>query len=267
MGKIDISTEEKKKEIFEIFNKLNSKNQIHIFFNISDNKKGSDYIKEIANEIGFDLNVYKERKRKICLNCGKELKKGQTKFCSSSCSATFNNKLREVSIETKEKISNTLKTKNACKIHLKYEDFIEKQDNTKICLECGKKINNNQKIFCSSDCCSNYKHKKSYEDFLRNNDKYCRPNYSAKNFKDFIINEQEGVCAICGLHPKWNNKNLNFILDHIDGNASNNKRENLRCICPNCDSQLDTFKSKNKYSSRRNYWKEKIIKDLQKQVV
>lgn len=41
----------------------------------------------------------------------------------------------------------------------------------------------------------------------------------------------------------------------IDWNASNNKRENLRLICPNCDSQLETFKSKNKNSARRKYKK------------
>jgi hypothetical protein len=44
-----------------------------------------------------------------------------------------------------------------------------------------------------------------------------------------------------------------FILDHIDGKASNNRRDNLRCICPNCDSQLDTYKSKNKNSDRTYY--------------
>lgn len=51
----------------------------------------------------------------------------------------------------------------------------------------------------------------------------------------------------------WNNKELIFILDHIDGNASNNKRNNFRLICPNCDSQLDTYKSKNKNGSRYYY--------------
>lgn len=80
-----------------------------------------------------------------------------------------------------------------------------------------------------------------------------RANYIPKRFKIDIIKEQNNKCAICGLEPKWNNKNLVFVLDHIDGHASNNRRENLRCICPNCDSQLDTYKSKNKNGDRHYY--------------
>ena len=54
-----------------------------------------------------------------------------------------------------------------------------------------------------------------------------------------------------------------MILDHIDGDASNNTRENFRCVCPNCDSQLDTYKSKNKNSARTNrakYYNKSIVK-------
>jgi transcription initiation factor IIE alpha subunit len=49
---------------------------------------------------------------------------------------------------------------------------------------------------------------------------------------------------------EWQGKPLVFVLDHINGDASYSARENLRLICPNCDSQLDTFKSKNKNSAR-----------------
>ena len=58
---IDISTEEKKRLVFEKFNSFSSKNQAHNYFGISDNKQGSDYLKQIANEVGFDLSLYKER--------------------------------------------------------------------------------------------------------------------------------------------------------------------------------------------------------------
>ena len=68
--------------------------------------------------------------------------------------------------------------------------------------------------------------------------------------RNYILKHQNFKCAICGISNQWNNKPLNFVLDHIDGNASNSSPENLRLICPNCDSQLDTFKSKNKQSTR-----------------
>lgn len=48
-------------------------------------------------------------------------------------------------------------------------------------------------------------------------------------------------CEMCGTGEEWNGKKLSLILDHIDGNNTNYLIENLRIICPNCDSTLDTF--------------------------
>jgi hypothetical protein len=38
----------------------------------------------------------------------------------------------------------------------------------------------------------------------------------------------------------WNGKPLKPILDHKDGNNSDNRTDMLQLLCPNCDSQLPT---------------------------
>lgn len=54
----------------------------------------------------------------------------------------------------------------------------------------------------------------------------------------------EEVCALCGGLPVWNGQPLTLQLDHIDGNPSDNRIDNLRWLCPNCHSQTPTFTNK-----------------------
>ena len=133
------------------------------------------------------------------------------------------------------------------------------KSNLKKCLNCDNQTKNK---FCCNKCSSDFRHKESYVHYLNNSSEYCKGNYTPKNFKDFFLIEQNFKCSICNINNLWMNKKLTFVIDHIDGDASNNKRENIRMICPNCDSQTETFKSKNKNSKRRNYWKEKILSNL-----
>ena len=60
-------------------------------------------------------------------------------------------------------------------------------------------------------------------------------------------NYTEYKCAICGQEPFWNGKDMTLILDHINGDNHDNRFENLRWVCGNCNSQLDTTNGKNRY--------------------
>lgn len=53
-------------------------------------------------------------------------------------------------------------------------------------------------------------------------------------------------CSICGISHIWNGKEMSMILDHINGSNHDNRLENLRWVCPNCNSQLETTGSRNK---------------------
>lgn len=52
-------------------------------------------------------------------------------------------------------------------------------------------------------------------------------------------------CSECGLEPIWNRKSLSMVLDHINGIPNDNRLENLRFLCPNCNSQTETFAGRN----------------------
>lgn len=55
-----------------------------------------------------------------------------------------------------------------------------------------------------------------------------------------VVLEQEGRCLRCGT-SEWMDEPLRLQVDHEDGDTSNNCRENLRGLCPNCHSQTSTY--------------------------
>jgi DNA-binding transcriptional ArsR family regulator len=70
--------------------------------------------------------------------------------------------------------------------------------------------------------------------------------YSSSALKRRLIKEGvlENKCLWCGIHT-WRGRELVLQLDHVNGDSSDNRRENLRLLCPNCHSQTETFCGKN----------------------
>lgn len=52
-------------------------------------------------------------------------------------------------------------------------------------------------------------------------------------------------CDICRLGPRWREKSLVMILDPINGVRDDGRIQNLRLVCPNCNSQLPTHCGRN----------------------
>lgn len=120
-----------------------------------------------------------------------------------------------------------------------------------VCIICGKQLYKNHKTQYCQEHLIQYKKEEKIKNWLETGETGCTVDTTIRgSIREYILKDQNYKCAICGIENTWNNKKLNFILDHINGDASNSNRENLRLICPNCDSQLETYKSKNKNSAR-----------------
>jgi len=74
----------------------------------------------------------------------------------------------------------------------------------------------------------------------------------------------EHKCNECGCNGEWNGKALSLELEHVDGNRNNNKRDNLKWLCPNCHSQILTYRknNRNKISKKVLISEEDLIKSI-----
>lgn len=81
-------------------------------------------------------------------------------------------------------------------------------------------------------------------------------NYGTKGLKNRIIKYdlKPYTCEICGMNPEWNGKKLVLVLDHKNGNSHDNRLDNLRFLCPNCNSQQPTFAGGNTKRYRKKYY-------------
>jgi hypothetical protein len=94
---------------------------------------------------------------------------------------------------------------------------------------------------------SNFKYKKptkkNLDEILVENSPY----YNTSNLKERLYKEGLKLrkCEKCGQGEIWNGEKISLILDHKNGVNNDNRLENLRIVCPNCNATLPTHCGKN----------------------
>lgn len=98
---------------------------------------------------------------------------------------------------------------------------------------------------------------------LVESDVFCENSVVCRGYvKKILIQEGHGKrCEICNLDT-WLEKPLILHLDHINGDSNDNRKENLRFICPNCHSQTSTYCGKNINKKPKNVQVEEWIEAL-----
>lgn len=218
------------------------------------------YLASLATQIKLKeerINKYNLSPNK-CKTCGNilEYKKRKNMYCSHSCAALFNNKgVRRHGKETSclyckklTKASSRRFCSQEC--YHNYQRAINNNDGyiteniSNIVCQCGTIIKNTKSKFCSNQCFQNNKLQKKYERMKNENIKII-----AHSLRVVLLYARGHKCEICK-RTEWENHTIPVVIDHIDGDHNNNKVDNLRVICCNCDALLPTYKGRNKGNGR-----------------
>jgi len=118
------------------------------------------------------------------------------------------------------------------------------------CRGCGTELSKrSQKIYCGNACQQAFRRRSSLQRWLESGEAWIGTR-QGHYIREYIADAQSRCCAICRAPSIWLDLPLALVMDHVDGDPTNNRRENLRLVCPNCDSQLATYKSRNRGKGR-----------------
>ncbi len=100
------------------------------------------------------------------------------------------------------------------------------------------------------------------DNILVENSTYTNTNHLKLRLYDEGLKERK--CELCGQTEIWNGKHMSLILDHINGINTDNRFENLRIVCPNCNATLPTHCRGDKLLKKENKKKRYGLNSLTK---
>lgn len=137
------------------------------------------------------------------------------------------------------------------------------------CLACGAEPKGASYKYCSNRCQFVFQNARLIERWQRGEiSGLSKMGLVSKPVKEYLRKKFGNKCCICG----WSQVNkktglVPVVADHIDGNWRNNTEENLRLLCPNCDSLNPTFAGSNKGKSGRYRYPSKRVAEAHMVVV
>ena len=126
-----------------------------------------------------------------------------------------------------------------------------------ICKNCGKEYilyQGHRGQCCSPQCWREYQEKERIDKWRNGEDDGYNGQPGSRTspyIKRYLFTKNNNCCEKC--HKEYVNPytGLSILqIHHIDGDATNNKEENLQLLCPNCHAMTENFGSRNKKSTR-----------------
>lgn len=116
------------------------------------------------------------------------------------------------------------------------------------CAHCEKEFkaaHSSTKTYCSVQCQQDKQFKDRYTAWMSGEQIKI-----GRSLLRRMIEYRDGYfCNVCGIST-WNDQKIVLDAEHIDGNSNNNSPDNVCFLCPNCHSQTETYKAKNKGNGR-----------------
>jgi hypothetical protein len=101
-------------------------------------------------------------------------------------------------------------------------------------------------MYCSNECFHLQKQRERDAELAAVND---FTGFIPSRIRNYLLRKHGNVCQLCGTED-WMGEPVPVVIDHVDGNSENNRQDNLRVICLNCDGLLPTFKARNRGNGR-----------------